>query len=377
MKEHLPRILRCPITKGALREMNMNEIKEANSRISKGELFHFDGTPVKREIRSGFVSLDGQFAYPVEEEIVIMLESLAIVLSKEVADRSYGNGLGKEKRNVKDFYDQVGWQKGEEEVFVDTLKHYDLRPVSKDYLHKCHLRVSRHIKPGGKYFLDVASGPITHPEYLSYSNGFDIRICVDLSFLALKEARRKLGDKGIYILADITNLPLEDNLVDSVVSLHTIYHVPRDEQGKALHEIYRVLEPGSSAVVVYSWGPLVFFTKAMIITAQKIRPITRKIRAITSTSTSKGNNLRSKEFPESSGANLYFHSHNYKWFTSQTWGFDFDILPWRSVSPLFLKTFIHNWLFGKQILALLYWLEERFPYLAGRLGQYPMFVIKK
>jgi uncharacterized protein YbaR (Trm112 family) len=146
MKEHLPSILQCPITKCELREMNINEIMEANSRISKGDLFHFDGTPVKREIRAGFVSLGGQFAYQVEEEIVIMLEALAIVLNKNAADRSHGDGLGKEKKNVKDFYDQVGWQKREEEVFVDTLKHYDLRAVSKDYLHKCHLRVSTFMK---------------------------------------------------------------------------------------------------------------------------------------------------------------------------------------------------------------------------------------
>ncbi len=366
MKEQLLSILRCPITKGELREMNMNEIKEANSCISKGELFHFDGTPVKREISTGFVSLDGRFAHPIEEDIVIMLESLAIILNKNVTDRIYGDGLGKVKKNVMDFYDQVGWQKRGEEVFVDTLKHYDLRPVSKDYLHKCHLRVSRHIKSSGNYLLDVASGPITHPEYIIYSNGFGIRICVDLSFLALREARRKLGEKGIYLLADITNLPLKDDLVDAVVSLHTIYHVPADEQSEAFHEVYRVLKPGSSAVVVYSWGPLVFLSKMITTTAQKIRACR-----------SKGDDLDSNEYSIPSGANLYFHSHNYRWFISQKWGFDFDILAWRSVGPLFLKTFIHNWFFGKQILALLYWLEERFPYLAGRLGQYPMFVIKK
>lgn len=61
----------------------------------------------------------------------------------------------------------------------------------------------------------------------------------------------------------------------------------------------------------------------------------------------------------------------------QKYGFDFDILVWRSISVLFLKTYIHGALLGKQILALIYRLEERFPHLAGRLGQYPMFIIKK
>lgn len=114
--------------------------------------------------------------------------------------------------------------------------------------------MNKYLKTGGKYILDMGSGPIQYPEYLSYSNGFKYRICVDISFLGLKETRKKLGDKGIYLQADITNLPLIDNLVDAVASLHTLYHVPEDEQDLALQEIYRVLLPGSSAVVVYSWG---------------------------------------------------------------------------------------------------------------------------
>ncbi len=175
MRECLWTILRCPITKGALREMDVSEIKELNNRISKGELVHFDRILVKREITAAFVSINGQFVYPVEEGIVILLQNLAIVLDESGLDRT--RCFENETKSVQDFYDQVGWQKEDGGLFVDALKFEDVRPVSKDYIHKCHLRVNRHLKPSGKYFLDVASGPIQYPEYLSYSTDFDVRIC--------------------------------------------------------------------------------------------------------------------------------------------------------------------------------------------------------
>ncbi len=283
------------------------------------------------------------------------------------------------KKNVKYFYDHVGWQTGGGEgVFVDALKFEDLRPVSRDYIYKCHMRVNRYLKPNGKFILDVASGPIQYPEYLTYSSNFDIRMCVDISFVALKEARKKLGDKGIYLLADITNLPLKDNLIDAVVSLHTIYHVPENEQSKAFHEIFRVLKPGTSAVIVYSWGIHSYFMKVMLSPFYIIRAplkLFRVFKIFIRKKLTQRKNLKSEKSSEDSRPKLYFHAHNYRWFKKNL-GFEFDILVWRSVSVPFLKTYIRSF-FGKQVLALIYWLEEIFPHIAGRLGHYPMFVIKK
>ena len=344
MNEHLQRILRCPITRDGLREMSMDEIEEANSRISKGELIHYGGTLVRRNIRSAFISLNGQFAYPVEGGIIILLESLAIVLNKDAADGNREDCLRKEKQDVRDFYDQIGWHKGEGGQFVDALKFEDLRPVSKDYIHKCHLRVNRHLKPSGKYLVDAASGPVQYPEYLSYSSGYDFRICVDISFVALKEARRKLGDRGIYLLADVTNLPLQDNLADAVVSLHTVYHVPKNEQGQAFREIYRVLKPGSSAVVVYSWKGHSFFMDVMFLPHR----ISRRFKALIRSTLRQERSLPANKSSGPSGPKLYSHAYDYKWFVRQKSGFEFDILVWRSVSVPFLKTYIHNKLFGKQ-----------------------------
>jgi uncharacterized protein YbaR (Trm112 family) len=75
-------MLRCPITKKSLRELSAEEIKEANSRIVNGDLLHFDGTLVKRELRSALISSDGQYVYAVEEGIFVLLQNLAIAFNQ-------------------------------------------------------------------------------------------------------------------------------------------------------------------------------------------------------------------------------------------------------------------------------------------------------
>lgn len=380
MTEGLQDLLRCPITKGALREININQIKEVNSRVSKGELLHFDGSPARKVINSGFISLNGKFVYPIEEGIVILLQNLAIVVNKDGRDGSSKKRLRKEKKDVQDFYDQIGWHKGEQGLFVDTLKFVDRRPVCKDYHSKCQLRVNRHLKSSGKYILDAGCGSIPHPERLSYQHRFDFRICVDLSFLALKEARKKLGDKGIYLLADVTDLPLKDNLVDAAVCLHTIYHVPEDEQKKAFEEIYRVLKPASSAVVVYNWGPHSFLMNLAFLPSKVFWAALKRMRMLKRFFTRAKPDQAAqpiKSFPDSTEPKLYSRPHNYRYFINQEWPFDLDIRVFRSVSHRFTETYVHSRLFGKQLLMLIYWLEEIFPHIAGRLGQYPLFVIKK
>jgi hypothetical protein len=52
------------------------------------------------------------------------------------------------KRQVREFYDQVGWKEVGEGVYQNA-RYEDLRPVSREYIHRCHLRVTRHLKPDG------------------------------------------------------------------------------------------------------------------------------------------------------------------------------------------------------------------------------------
>src|SRR5512138_3447029 len=82
------------------------------------------------------------------------------------------------KQRVRQFYDQVGWQTvadGDGHDIVDTpseqpsgryqnARYEDLRPVSQEYIHRCHLRIKRFLKPSGRYLLDAGSGPVQYAE---------------------------------------------------------------------------------------------------------------------------------------------------------------------------------------------------------------------
>jgi SAM-dependent methyltransferase/uncharacterized protein YbaR (Trm112 family) len=371
-------ILRCPITKQSLRLLKPQEIIPLNNRIAKGELVHADGTLVKALLEAAFISKDNRFVYPVLEGILLLLENLAIPVAEKNEAAQFS--LRAEKKVLQDFYDSIGWQKKglETTSFVDALKWEDLRPVASEYIHNCHLRVNRYIQNHGHYLLDAGSGPIQYPEYLTYSNGYDFRICVDISFLALKEAQKKLGDKGIYILGDVTNIPLQDNIVDGAVSLHVIYHVPKDEQVAVFRELLRVLKPGSSAAVVYSW-PNSEMLEWLLLPRRIKKNVRRRIQRLKAQVKKilRWDIRRKAATPASVPETPYHFTHDLAYFENNLKGMEFEIAVWRSVSVPFLRMYIHPNLFGAAILKGIYHKEEANPAKYGRIGQYPLIVIQK
>ena len=376
--EQVQPVLRCPITKQGLRLLTAQEIALVNAGIEKGETVHNDGTPVRASIESGYISEAGEFIYPILEGIILLLANLAIPTAgqKENARAS----LRAEKKNLQDFYDVIGWKKDghKDTSFVDALKWEDLRPVASEYIHNCHLRVNRHLQKQGHFLLDAGSGPIQYPEYLGYSDGYDFRICVDLSFLALLEAQKKLGDKGIYILGDITNLPLKDSVVDGAVSLHVIYHVPKDEQIAAFRELHRVIKPGTSAAVVYSW-PNPALMKWLLFPRRMKRNSVRWIQKQKSLVKKILRWERREQAPATAAVpeTPYHYNHDQAYFETNLKGMDHEIVVWRSVNVPFLRMYIHPHMFGAGILRTIYRLEEADPTRYARIGQYPLFVIHK
>lgn len=287
------------------------------------------------------------------------------------------------KRQVRKFYDQVGWQTGGDGLYQNA-SYEDLRPVSQEYIHKCHLRVNRHLAQHGKYLLDAGSGPIQYPEYLSYSAGYDKRICMDLSFVALKEARKRLGEKGFYVVADISRIPFRSEIFDGIVSLHTIHHIPMDEKVQTYKDLLVCLKPGKSMVTVDGWGysPLMARSIRLINFAEKL--IARKTKKINSQHDRENGSQEQEEQREvaielkQSRAGTFVEKLDAKWFKQTMKGqVPFRILVWRSVSTRFLRTMIQPDWAGRFWLKTLYILEEIFPRFLGENGSYPMIVMKK
>lgn len=280
------------------------------------------------------------------------------------------------KQEVRQFYDRVGWSKMADGVYQNA-RYEDLRPVSSEYIHRCHLRVNRHLKKGGRFLLDAGSGPIQYPEYLTYSETYQKRVCLDISIVALQEARKRIGDHGLFVVADVANLPFKSGVFDGIVSLHTLHHLPLEDQSRAYDDLYHVLAPGSSMVLVNGWtdSPLMRRTAGLVNLAERV----------------KGRLLRRPQWPspeillekkvekkpvESTGT--FIQKQNAAWLRSQLDGkMKYEIRVWRSVNMRFLRALIHTRLAGRAWLRLLFWLEERYPNYFGEKGQYPLIIVYK
>jgi SAM-dependent methyltransferase len=283
------------------------------------------------------------------------------------------------KSQVRQFYDSVGWRQIGAGLYQNA-RYEDLRPVSRDYLHRCHLRVARFLPPKGYCLLDAGSGPIQYPEYLEYSRGYRYRVCLDLSRQALTEARQRLGGHGLYVLGDVASLPFRGDAFEGVVSLHTIHHLPLAGQEGAFRGLQRVLRPGGSAAVVYSWGrasPLMRLSAPAIGLAHGLFRLRRRLQARRSEDPT---GTRAGSAPDDLLARrgTYTFQHDYAWVRTRLADLPrLQVRVWRTVSTRFLRALIHRPLLGRFWLRLLYAAEEAAPRLLGRWGQYPLIVFEK
>jgi SAM-dependent methyltransferase len=285
------------------------------------------------------------------------------------------------KQEVRQFYDRVGWQVVSEGMYQNA-RYEDLRPVTHDYIHRCHLRVKRFLKPGGRFLLDAGSGPVQYPEYLTYSEGYAYRVCADISIVALKEARQRLGEKGLYVVADVANLPFKAGVFEGLVSLHTLHHLPAQDHDRAYSELYRALAPGCSAVVVNGWteSPLMRTASGLVTLLERLQTRRRQSRQKQAAASAGKDGQGGAEAPQKAAepTGTFIQKFTPAWLHHHLDGkMDYTIGVWRSVNVRFLRAVIHPRLGGRFLLKVLFWLEERFPRFFGEKGQYPLIVIRK
>jgi SAM-dependent methyltransferase len=269
----------------------------------------------------------------------------------------------------------VGWQEVSEGMYQNA-SYEDLRPVSRKYIQRCHLRVNRFLPPEGDLLLDAGSGPIQYPEYLTYSKHYRKRVCVDISIVALQEARKRIHEHGWFVVADVAYLPFAKETFDGIVSLHTLHHVSVEDQKKSYEQFDRLLNKSGSAVVVNGWGgsPLM----------QAVSPVIQRMERLFNRSASKsGAPVQKKTAPEDARVEsatpkgTFVKKLNADRLQKMLAGKRYQIYCWRSVSVRFMRAMIHPILLGRLWLAILFWLENRFPHFFGVNGQYPLVVIYK
>jgi SAM-dependent methyltransferase len=250
---------------------------------------------------------------------------------------------------VRDFYDQEGWQTDTAGRTADAERWEDLRPCAAEYVSACRRKVLEFLPASGERILDAGSGPIQYPEYLEYSSGFAKRVCVDLSQRALDEARAKLGDRGDYVLASLLDLPFPDDYFEAAVSLHTIYHVDRDQQEGAVRELIRVLKPGAGGVVVYANPDRL---------AARLKRLVRRPLS-----------------PDSGP--IYYFAHPLSWWDRFSDEAEVEIVPWRFLNANESRRLIPDNAIGARMFRVLLAFEQALPSWATRLGCYPMIVLTK
>ena len=259
---------------------------------------------------------------------------------------------------VSKFYNEVGWKTGEG-VTDDAKRFEDLRENAQEYVSKCRLRVLRHIPQNGINILDMASGPIQYKEYLEFSKNFKKRYCVDLSSDALDQAKKKIGDHGVFLHGSFFDISLDQNFFDCVVSLHTLYHIDKNQQENVVRKLLDVTKYEKPIVIVYE-NP----ASLSNLIKKYLRSLKKSIFFL----------FKRKKREEQL---LYHYVHPLDWWDRFSDIATVEIFPYRSFPSSIQKKVIPNNFIGFKMLEFLFYLEDRFPRFFVKYAHYPLIVLRK
>jgi ubiquinone/menaquinone biosynthesis C-methylase UbiE len=244
------------------------------------------------------------------------------------------------------FYNEFGWKENNK-ISKDAELFEDLRPVSREYISKCRLRINDHIPKNKKNILDFASGPIQYKEYFKFSKTYKYRHCVDFSKDAINIAKKKLGKHGKYYCDDFFKIKFKKNFFDCIISLHTLYHIKASKQKEAVNKLILIAKKDAPIIIVYS-NP---------------NTLINKIKKIFT-------NQKSKQL-------IYFYPHPLEWWNQFSNKAYIEILPWRSFASQHQKIFFPSNFIGKLLFKFIFFLETKFNKFFVRNFQYPMIILTK
>lgn len=362
IEEHIA-IFCCPISRQPLSILTAPDLAKLGEELTSGQRLHADSSPVRLVPVKAIGTPDRRYVYGIEDEILALLPGLAIVAP---TDRLRGV-QNAEKVGVQRFYDEVGWVRDDQDQYYDSKVFTATSENAQRYVNACNRRTASKLGHG-KYLLDAASGPVP-PLLVPLSRNYVKRVCVDFSVRALREAKRNLPPShGIFVLGDLTRLPFAEGAMDDVISLHTLYHLPAEQQTSAVDELVRVVRPGGCAIIVYTWdrSPLMEMTAKFTMAVGRLKVVTR------------GPKERTTISEDGSASNqLYFHSHGHAWFRTLKARHGARLRLSSAAGASFQKAFFRPGIAGRIAASVVFWLETIGERFAARYGQYPMFVIRK
>ena len=346
-------VLRCPFTKEPLL---YTDRREDFSRLL------LDADPDAR-IRQGYLNHSGTNFYPIADGIIGMLPQSSFGAASKAR-------LDDAVQQVKSFYEEFGWKKADTGDYNDSLRFVEKKTAAEEYYRHTTRRLSRFLQPRGRFILDVASGPVFQKENQALSEHFQQRICVDISIAALREARRNVGaERGIFINGDITNLPLADRICDNVMSIHTLYHVPRELQETAVEELLRVCKPGSNVVIVYNWAWHSWLMNLCLLPIRAVKAARRLRQYVTAKAANRW-----------LSGGLYFYPHPPGWFeriAQKRENRRISFHPLTSINQDFIRFYVHDRWGGSRLLRFISRMEDRYSAYLGRNGAFSFVVFSQ
>lgn len=252
---------------------------------------------------------------------------------------------------TREYYDTIGW-KPSGKTHEDARRGEDLRPCAAQYLHHCRLRFLDHVPQEGDNMLDFGCGPISDDTYLSFSRNFKKRYCVDFSKVALEEARRRLGDRGVYLCEDLLDSDLADDFFDCSISSYSLYHVDADLQERVVRKLLRVTKPLAPVLVGYG-------------NHSDLLSLVPSLTAY----------LDSRSAAQPPGP--YYFSHPLAWWKKFEDAASVTMHPLRTLDHAAQAALIPDGDVGKQLLTMLHEAEERHPDFFASWGRHYLVVLRK
>jgi ubiquinone/menaquinone biosynthesis C-methylase UbiE len=259
--------------------------------------------------------------------------------------------------NVARFYDRYGWvdQGGGESGEDRQFRRFP--PAHAGYTAQSAKRTIALFRNCRGSLLIVGCGDMPD-SHVQIAAGFDHVTCMDISAVALAIAERRLGPGASYLLESIVDTTLPDEQFDAVFCAHTVYHIDKAAQAKAIAQLMRVIKPGGRAVIVYA-NP----RSPATIPGEILRWTKRKMGM--------GHN------PLGARSLLYYHAHPLRWWRRFATEYQVTFLPWEVIGSRPAMALLRSERLAAGFFKSAVWFETKMPQASVLLWQYPIVILDK